>query len=243
MSLKERLYPESKFGGFTDIDGTVVFFNRVNALLASDDVVLDVGCGRGAVAEDTSPYRKRLRILRGRVRTVIGIDVDPAARENPTIDAFRPVTGAAWPVDPDSVDLIVCDNVMEHIEDPRKFFGECRRVLRKGGFLCVRTPNKWSYVAVAAMLIPDRYHSKVTGAVQTVRRAEDVFPTFYRCNTTRRMNMYMKDNGFDCVVYGYEPEPSYLSFSRAAYALGVFHQRFAPQIIKPVIFAFGQLVE
>jgi SAM-dependent methyltransferase len=45
--LMERFYPESRFGGFTDIDGTVAFYPRVNALAASKDVVLDFGCGQG----------------------------------------------------------------------------------------------------------------------------------------------------------------------------------------------------
>ncbi len=60
MNQKERFYPEAKFGGFTDIDGTVAFFNRVNSLLDSSFVVLDVGCGRGAYNEDPVPLRKSL---------------------------------------------------------------------------------------------------------------------------------------------------------------------------------------
>ena len=48
MTLLERFYPESRFGGYSDIDGTVTFYGRVQALLQSDMVVLDVGCGRGA---------------------------------------------------------------------------------------------------------------------------------------------------------------------------------------------------
>jgi len=50
----------------------------------------------------------------------------------------------------------------------------------------------------------------------------------------------MKKHGFEGVVYGYEAEPSYLSFSKSAYRLGVLHQRFAPRFLKPVIFAFGK---
>ena len=46
-------YPESLFGGFTDVDGTITFFTRVNALIDSSSVVLDVGCGRGVYGEDT----------------------------------------------------------------------------------------------------------------------------------------------------------------------------------------------
>jgi hypothetical protein len=50
----------------------------------------------------------------------------------------------------------------------------------------------------------------------------------------------MKRHNFESVVYRYEPEPSYLSFSKVAYWLGVLHQRFAPNLLKPVILAFGR---
>ena len=51
----------------------------------------------------------------------------------------------------------------------------------------------------------------------------------------------MRKYSFEGVVYGYEAEPSYLSFSKIAYWLGVMHQRFAPGILKPTLFAFGRL--
>jgi hypothetical protein len=44
--------PESRFSGFTDIDGTVAFYLRVNALATSKDVVLDLDCGQGTYAND-----------------------------------------------------------------------------------------------------------------------------------------------------------------------------------------------
>ena len=43
------------------------------------------------------------------------------------------------------------------------------------------------------------------------------------------------------LVYGYEAEPSYLSFSTIAYFFGVLYQKFAPGCIKPAIYAFGKL--
>ena len=76
----KRYYPECCFGGFTRIDGTVAFFTRVNALLQRDYVVVDVGCGRGEYVEDTNAYRKNLRILKGKVRRVVGIDIDGLVR-------------------------------------------------------------------------------------------------------------------------------------------------------------------
>lgn len=241
MNYKEEFYSEAKFGGFTDIDGTIAFFTRVNSLLDSSFVVLDLGCGRGACNEDPVPIRKKLRILKGKVAKVIGIDVDHGAQYNPFLDEFHLIQGHTWPVESNSIDLIVCDNVLEHIQNPDLLFSEIRRVLKSGGYLCIRTPNRWSYIAMAATVIPNRFHSKVTSVVQNGRKEDDVFPTVYRCNSIRKLKNIMAKNGFECAVYGYEAEPSYLSFSKVAYYLGVLHQRFAPGVIKPAIFAFGKL--
>jgi hypothetical protein len=52
----------------------------------------------------------------------------------------------------------------------------------------------------------------------------------------------MKKSGLQCVVYGYEAEPSYLSFSKMAYLFGVIHQKFAPRFMKPALFAFGRML-
>ncbi len=241
MNNLQRFYPEAKFGGFTDIDGTVAFFTRVNSLLDSSFVALDVGCGRGTYNEDPVSLRRNLRILKGKVARVIGIDVDPSAQANSFLDEFHLIQADCWPVESNSIDLIVCDNVLEHILDPNQLFSEIRRVLKDGGYLCIRTPNRWSYVTIAATLIPNKYHSRVLSVVQSGRKEEDVFPTVYKCNSIRKLKNIMTKSGMDCAVYGYEAEPSYCAFSKIAYFVGVMHQRFAPGFIKPVIFAFGKI--
>src|SRR5262245_9446224 len=105
-AIKRRLHPESAFGEFTDLDGTVPFYARVQELLPPDGVALDIGCGRGAQAEDPVRIRRELRVLRGRCARVIGIDLDEAAAENEFIDEFRPLeVDRPWPVDSASVDL------------------------------------------------------------------------------------------------------------------------------------------
>jgi|SRR5579863_486977 len=240
-SYKALFYPESTFGDITDIDGTVAFYTRVNALIQSAFVVLDFGCGRGSRQDDTVAFRRVLCTLKGRVSKVIGIDVDPIGQENPYLDEFRPLLpGSAWPVEDGATDLIVCDSVMEHLPDPPSFFQEARRVLADGGYLCIRTPNVHSYLGVASRLVPNRYHSKVLSKVQTGRKNEDVFPTLYRCNTISRLRRSLRNCNFRAVVYGYEAEPGYLNFSKLAYATGVVHQKFAPGFLRPTIFAFGQ---
>lgn len=242
MGFQESFYPESRFGGFTDVCGTVVFYARVNALLDPSSVVLDVGCGRGAYGEDGNRFSRELRILRGKALRVIGMDPDPAAAANPFLDEFRQLDGERWPLDDASVDLCLADCVLEHVPSPDAFFSEAKRVLKLGGHLCLRTANVWSYVGIASRLVPNRLHARVLSKVQENRKAEDVFPTVYRCNSIRKLRSAFRRHGFDAAVYGYEAEPSYLQFSKLAYAAGVLHQRFAPRSFRPAIFAFGRKV-
>jgi SAM-dependent methyltransferase len=241
MSFQSDFYPESRFGGFTNIDGTIAFYTRVNALLTPASIVLDVGCGRGMYRSDPVKSRRDLRILRGKVGKVIGIDVSPAGKDNPCLDEFRQIEGEHWPIEDGSIDLVICDNVLEHLEKPETFFIESNRVLRKGGVISLRTANSWNYIALISRLIPNKFHSKVTSFVQAGRKEEDVFPTYYRCNSVKKISSMLKIHGFtQQAVYGYEAEPSYLSFSRLAYWLGVVHQKIAPNRLRATVIAFGR---
>lgn len=238
-----QAYPVHRFGGFTDLDGTIAFYGRANALLEPGMVVADVGCGRGAHREDPVKYRRQLRVLSGKGAHVIGLDVDEAAAENPFVDEFRRLTpGQKWPIEDESVGLMMSDNVVEHLEQPDEFFAEAARVVKRGGYIALRTPNKLGYVAQVARMVPNRLHARVLGRVQEGRKEEDVFPTLYRCNTVWALRRALRENGFDAVVYGYEAEPGYLAFSRLAYRLGVWHQRWAPGFLKVTLFAFGKKV-
>lgn len=240
QSFKLHCYPEAHYGGFSEHDGTIRFYSRVNSLLSSEATVLDIGCGRGAYANDVVPYRRSLRIFRGKCRQVIGIDVDPAGHENPYLDEFRLIAGDQWPVADESIDLAVADYVLEHVEKPDQFFSECARVLKVGGTLCLRTPNRLGYVALAAQCIPNRLHAAVLKRLGKTRGAEDTFPTVYRCNTRGQLRRVMERHAFDAHVYSYEDEPTYFVFSRMAYTLGTVWRRLIPSMFRGNLFVFAR---
>lgn len=234
-------YPESRFGGFTRVDGTIAFYVRVQSLVEPASTVLDVGCGRGAHGEDPVRVRREVRVFKGKCRRVIGIDVEERAAENPFIDEFRRIEADRWPVNDGSIDMCVCDSVLEHVRDPEAFFAECRRVIRPGGFLCIRTSNSLNYISLLARLIPDRLHKAVLHkALDAHRREEDAFPTVYRCNTRGRIRRMLEAYGFEHCVYAWEAEPYHLSFSRLSYLCAVIHQRLAPSLFRSTLFAFAR---
>jgi len=240
-SLKETYYPETEFGGYSRVCGTVSFFGRVRALLKPEMVVLDVGCGRGATVDrlEKNPW-EHCRIFKGACKRVIGIDVDMAGQENTFIDEFRPIDAASWPVETASVDLLVSNAVVEHVENPDQFFAECGRVLKPGGFLCIRTTNRWSYAAIGAAIVPNQYHAKIVGKLQRGRQAKDGFPTYYRANTIQAMKRLLRKHGFEGCVYRHIAEPNYLMFSRWSYAIGVYIHRWLPSLFWPVLFVFAK---
>lgn len=237
-----RSYPELAYGGYSRCDGNVAFYARVNALLTPESHVLDIGCGRGAFLDDVqAPWRNGLRNFKGRTRHVTGIDIDPGAECNPTLDDFQLIREHDhWPIENDSIDLAVSSYVLEHVEHPDAFFSECSRVMKPGGYICHATPNKRSYISIMASLIPNRFHGRITSKVQNNRETEDVFPTFYRCNTKRAVIRSMERAGFDVVVIRHEAEPSYLHFSKIAYRLGVIAHRLMPPPLASTLLIYGR---
>ncbi|EGV20657.1 Methyltransferase type 11 [Thiocapsa marina 5811] len=101
--------------------------------------------------------------------------------ENPYLDEGRVGVGESIPYPDGSFDLVFADNVLEHLPDPARVFAEVARVLRPGGVLLGKTPNKWRYVPLIAQLTPHAFHRWVVR--WRGRASDDVFPTGYRANS------------------------------------------------------------
>ncbi|MBR0552104.1 class I SAM-dependent methyltransferase [Stakelama marina] len=204
------IYPEVGAGGFTKFDGTVEFYARINALLEPGMEVVDLGAGRGCQFEDEVRYRRDLITIQGKVEKVIGLDVDPAVMKNQHVDERLTYDGGKMPLADGSADLIFCDWVLEHIENPGVFSSEIGRVLKSGGWFCARTPAKHSLIATASRVVPNRQHSSTLEKIQDgSRKAEDVFPAFYRLNTIGAVRAHFPAKKWENYSYTYSSEPSY----------------------------------
>ncbi|HYF47135.1 MAG TPA: class I SAM-dependent methyltransferase [Acidimicrobiales bacterium] len=231
MPMTDERYPEMAAGGFSRIDGTVEFYSRVTALLRPEMTVLDFGAGRGAAAEDPVPFRRELQALRGRVARVVGADIDPVVVDNPGVDEAVVLQGAgtALPLADQSVDLILADFVFEHLEDPAFAARELTRVLRPGGWVCARTPNRWGYIGLGARLVPNSQHGRVLERLQPGRKDEDVFPTRYRLNTRAAIRECFPPDVFEDHSYGFDSEPAYTGGSRLGARAVEVLMRVAPE--------------
>ena len=172
-SILAKVRPEVAAGGILRDDGEIHFYVRVNALLRPDMTVLDYGAGRGAVfSSDEFALRENLAKLQGKVRKVIGVDVDDGVLQHPYLDEkYVMKINTPIPVADKSIDLIIAHWVFEHVENPAQLAHEFCRILRPSGWICARTPHRWSYVGLAACLIPQRIQVALLRFHQTCIRS------------------------------------------------------------------------
>lgn len=211
--LLKRFYPDAR------CDGTEAFYGWVDEALTPQSHLLNLGAG--------PPTLQKRRILRGRVARVVGADVDPLVLQNPEVDESHLVVGGRLPFGDATFDVAVSDFVFEHVEAPGPFLAEARRVLRPGGSLFFRTPNRAGYVATIARLTPHWFHRAVANRARGLPEGtHDPWPTFYRMNRRRELEPLARGAGFARLDLRYfEPEPSYLMFNSAAFMLGVAFER------------------
>lgn len=235
-----RLYPESMVGGYSQVDGGIEFYTRVSALVDEKSRVLDFGAGRGWWAiEPLAEMSRRMRMLRGRVKEVVGTDVDPAVLTNPALDVAKVVPlGEPLPFEDASFDLVIADYVLEHVnkEDAPTVAADVMRVLKPGGWFAARTPNKWGFVGIGARAVPNRLHVKMLRKLQPDRLAEDVFPVRYQMNTRKHLRRLFPDH--EVYVYGHTSEPAYFGRSVTAWRAANIMQRFTPQRLSPTLMIF-----
>jgi 2-polyprenyl-3-methyl-5-hydroxy-6-metoxy-1,4-benzoquinol methylase len=108
---------------------------RFSLPLGSATTALDIGPGKGL-------YSKWLRSHNCRVSC---LDIDSSLEEYyrnlgctfKTADLRK----EPLPFDENHFDLIWCSHVIEHLREPLDFLEECKRVLKPGGYLILRTPD------------------------------------------------------------------------------------------------------
>lgn len=235
-----RLYREIGAGGFSHVDGTVEFYQRINALISPEMIVLDIGAGRGEqLMRDDAPYRTGLCRLQGKVKRLVAADVDQAVLSNPLVDEAHVIDpDRPLPFSDSTFDLVYSDWVLEHVADPTHFVGEVERVLKPGGWFCARTPNRWGMTGIAVNLIPNRMHVGFLKYLQQDRLAIDVFPTFYRMNTMGKLHRLFSYDRWDNFSYRSNSEPPYVQRSLFLMRLIRYFWRISPPFFHTNMYVF-----
>lgn len=106
-------------------------FKRLSFLFDKKIKVLDIGCGEKVY----SGFFSRAEY--------IGVDID---KDNKLADVYASIDNL--PFNDLEFDLVICSEVLEHVEDlPRAIF-EIKRVLKKGGYIYISTPISFPYHGV-----------------------------------------------------------------------------------------------
>lgn len=238
--ISAMFFPEINAGGFSRIDGTIQFYQRVNSILHPDAIVLDYGAGRGAPQiDDTVQFRRQLSRIKGKVRKVIGADVDPIVTTNPAIDeAIVLDNPGPLPLEDGSVDIIISDYTFEHLEHPAGVAREFDRILVPGGWICARTPNRFGYIAFMNRTIPEAFRLHVVGMAQPNRKEHDIFPAFYRLNTPSALREHFDPARYDHFTHTWDAEPAYHFSSSIFYGLFLFTHAISPPAFKAMLHIF-----
>ena len=224
-------------GNFTDNDGTIDFYLRVNSLINKNSKVLDFGAGRAAWYEDDkSKIRRMIRLLKGKVREVIAADIDDAVLKNKASNKQILITNNSLNLLKNSFDLIIADYVLEHIDDPKLFYKQIDKCLKSGGWFCARTPHKYCYVSIFATLFKNSLHSKLLKRIQPERKEIDVFPTKYKMNTMKDITKAFE--AWENKSFIYKSEPDYYFGNKVLYYLQSCIHKFLPVQLYGNLFIF-----
>lgn len=104
----------------------------------SDSSMLDVGCGPGHIAD----------YLRRHVKDVVGLDTNETYLKEATRRRLQAVLGdvACLPLRAEAFDVIICNDVLEHVPDSKPAMQEIMRVISGDGIAFVQCANKYQIV-------------------------------------------------------------------------------------------------
>jgi len=120
-------------------------FNFSNIYLSRGNKILDVGCGEGRHIFGAMDSQSGLNLF--------GVDMDIPSLEksNEGLDFFREMDfnlvkflqGSIYnlPFQDNELDVVICSEVLEHLEDYNKAIQEIHRVLKPGGYFLASVPS------------------------------------------------------------------------------------------------------
>jgi SAM-dependent methyltransferase len=192
-----------------------LFRTEILQFAQSDSRVLDLGAGAGVVSQ---------MCLRGYVDQVCGVDPDRVVLSNPNLDVATIGCAEQIPYRDSHFDLVIANNVLEHLAQPDRALREVARVLKPGGLFLAKTPNRWHYVSLIASSTPHWFHRRFN---QWRGRPEDhTYQTLYRANTPRVVARYAARSALVVRrIVLVEGRPEYLRLTIPTYLAGWLYER------------------
>jgi SAM-dependent methyltransferase len=201
MATTDHLFQLYYYSNPVFRDGTTEFHTLCSNAIAPGGSLLEIGAGP---SNPTSDFLASLGEL-------TGLDVSEEVRNNRALARSLVYDGTDFGLPANSFDACVSNYVLEHIGNPKAHFEQVARVLKPGGCYALRTPNLLHYVAAGSRMLPHCGHLMLANRLRGLsREAHDPWPTFYRCNTLRRIVRQAAESGLVCSESrAIEKEPSY----------------------------------
>ncbi|WP_052954564.1 class I SAM-dependent methyltransferase [Microvirga vignae] len=207
--LWQQFYPNN----YTD-----AFERHVASLVKPDMKVLEIGAGSGSGLQNVFA-------LKAHCAFYAGVDLDPRVLDNPYLDYAQVADASRLPFKDAAFDLVFHKMVAEHLEDPQAALIETARVLKTGGQLIFETPSRFYYPMLIARVTPTWFHRFYVRYFASGRTENEVFPTYYRLNDRRTIEMLCREVGLEPTITFHSTPPGYLRFSVVTFLLGVFYER------------------
>ncbi len=162
------------------------FLAEIDAAAFPGARVLDVGCGEEFI----------LQHLAGRVGCLTGLDMEerPHSYDEVVVADIQ----KSLPLPDNSMDVVVCKFVFEHLEQPGRATQEIGRILAPGGRVIVLTPDiryfPYTVNFVLSRLLPQDTRMRVVAEL-TGRPSPDIYPVRYHSNTPGCLRRLFEDAG------------------------------------------------
>lgn len=142
--------------------------------------ILDVGCGIGMYVEQFRRFSDQ----------VFGVDVDPEkiAEASETLPNLQVAPAEHLPFADNSFDVILLNEVIEHVDDDRLSIVEAYRCLSPGGHILIYAPNRLYPFETHGFYLFGRYYFRLLPIVNWLPHAiRDVFCPHVRVYTAREI--------------------------------------------------------
>jgi len=152
---------------------TIEIIDHIEAFIQPNAQVVDIGCGIGDLLGEIQKRRPSVGVC--------GLDfsakaVEGARNAMPDGEFIQFVIEQTLPYESDSFDVVLCTDVLEHLEHPRLVASELVRICRAGGMVAIVVPDGdvdqffghywfWNEQSFAALL--SEWDAKVTRLPET----------------------------------------------------------------------------
>lgn len=185
------------------------------------DKVLEIGCGAG----NTLAYLK----ANGYCNWVCGVDLFPDAAAEAATKLDQVYQGnieqMELPIEPGSIDMILCLDVLEHLVSPHNVIEYLHTLLVPGGIIIASIPNIGYFSFGLRLLLQDRWEYEETGILDK---------THLRFFVKKTAIELMKSSGLSLLDIRSYPMNKRNSFLNSV-TLGIFESRLTTQYLIKVV--------